>query len=57
MTPYSGLACWPGPVPFAGAAVNFVQSHTFDATLEARFRAAARHSRLVRILRVAVPAR
>ena len=36
--------------------MNFVQNQTFDATLEARFRAAARHSRLVRILRVAVPA-
>jgi lipopolysaccharide export system protein LptC len=35
--------------------VNFVQNQTFDATLEARFRVAARHSRLVRILRVAVP--
>src|SRR3954471_3982188 len=56
MTPYSGLACWPGPVPFGGAGVNFIQSQTFDATLEARFRAAARHSRLARILRVAVPA-
>jgi lipopolysaccharide export system protein LptC len=36
--------------------VNFVQNQTYDATLEARFRAAARHSRLVHILRVAVPA-
>ncbi|MCP4618354.1 MAG: LPS export ABC transporter periplasmic protein LptC [Bradyrhizobium sp.] len=36
--------------------MNFVQNQTFDATLEERFRAAARHSRLVRILRVAVPA-
>ena len=35
--------------------MNFVQSQTFDTTLEARFRAAARHSRVVRILRVAVP--
>jgi lipopolysaccharide export system protein LptC len=35
--------------------VNFVQNQTFDATLEARFAAAARHSRRVRILRVAVP--
>jgi lipopolysaccharide export system protein LptC len=39
-----------------GAAVNFVQNQTFDAGLEARFRAAARHSRMVRILRIAVPA-
>lgn len=36
--------------------MNFVQNHTYDATLEARFRAAARHSRLVRVLRIAVPA-
>jgi lipopolysaccharide export system protein LptC len=36
--------------------VNFVQNQTYDATLEARFAAAARHSRVVRILRVAVPA-
>jgi len=35
--------------------VNFVQNQTFDATLEARFATAARHSRMVRILRVAVP--
>jgi lipopolysaccharide export system protein LptC len=35
--------------------VNFVQNQTYDVTLEARFRTAARHSRLVRILRVAVP--
>jgi len=36
--------------------VNFVQNQTYDATLEARFRAAARHSRLVRFLRITVPA-
>lgn len=35
--------------------MNFVQNQTFDATLEARFAAAARHSRMVRVLRVAVP--
>jgi len=35
--------------------VNFVQNPTFDAGLEARFAVAARHSRMVRILRVAVP--
>jgi lipopolysaccharide export system protein LptC len=35
--------------------VNFVQNPTYDAGLEARFRVAARHSRMVRILRVAVP--
>ena len=36
--------------------MNFIQNQAYDATLEARFRAAARHSRVVRILRVAVPA-
>jgi lipopolysaccharide export system protein LptC len=35
--------------------VNFVQNPTYDASLEARFKVAARHSLLVRILRVAVP--
>ena len=35
--------------------MNFVQNQTFDATLEARFAVAARHSRMVRILRIAVP--
>lgn len=35
--------------------MNFVQNQTYDATLDARFRAAARHSRVVRILRIAVP--
>jgi len=35
--------------------VNFVQNPTYDAGLEARFAVAARHSRMVRILRVAVP--
>lgn len=40
-----------------GAAVNSVQNPTFQAVnLEARFAVAARHSRLVRVLRVAVPA-
>jgi lipopolysaccharide export system protein LptC len=39
----------------AGADVNFVQNPTYDAGLEARFKVAARHSRMVRILRVAVP--
>jgi len=36
--------------------VNFVQNQTYDATLEARFASAARHSRMVRVLRIAVPA-
>jgi lipopolysaccharide export system protein LptC len=36
--------------------VNSVQNPAFDASLEARFASAARHSRLVRILRLAVPA-
>jgi lipopolysaccharide export system protein LptC len=39
-----------------GAAVNSVQNRAYQAVLEARFAAAARHSRMVRILRVAVPA-
>jgi lipopolysaccharide export system protein LptC len=39
-----------------GAAVNSVRNPTFDPGLEARFAVAARHSRLVRALRVAVPA-
>src|SRR5262249_13760326 len=37
------------------AAVNSVQNPAFDASLEARFAMAARHSRLVRALRIAVP--
>jgi lipopolysaccharide export system protein LptC len=36
--------------------VNSAQNPTYDAGLEARFASAARHSRLVRLLRVAVPA-
>lgn len=36
--------------------MNFIQNQAFDATLEARFAAAARHSRMVHILRIAVPA-
>jgi lipopolysaccharide export system protein LptC len=40
-----------------GAAVNLVQSQAaYDAAMEVRFAAAARHSRMVRILRIAVPA-
>jgi lipopolysaccharide export system protein LptC len=39
-----------------GAAVNSVQNPAYLAGLEARFAAAERHSRLVRMLRVAVPA-
>jgi lipopolysaccharide export system protein LptC len=38
-----------------GAAVNSAQFPTYDAALAAKFASAARHSRLVRILRVAVP--
>jgi lipopolysaccharide export system protein LptC len=38
-----------------GAAVNSVRNPTFDPGLEARFARAARHSRMVRVLRVAVP--
>jgi lipopolysaccharide export system protein LptC len=36
--------------------VNPVQNPAYEAALDARFASAARHSRLVRILRVAVPA-
>jgi lipopolysaccharide export system protein LptC len=36
--------------------VNLVQIPTYQANLEARFATAARHSRIVRLLRVAVPA-
>jgi lipopolysaccharide export system protein LptC len=39
-----------------GAAVNSVQIPTYQAGMDVRFAAAARHSRLVRALRVAVPA-
>src|SRR3954451_22596133 len=39
-----------------GAAVNSVQTPAYLAGLEARFAAAARHSRMVRALRIAVPA-
>lgn len=38
-----------------GAAVNSAQFSTYDAALAAKFASAARHSRLVRILRIAVP--
>jgi lipopolysaccharide export system protein LptC len=36
--------------------VNSVQNPAYDSTLQARFAVAARHSRVVRVLRVAVPA-
>lgn len=36
--------------------MNSVQNPTYQAGMEARFASAARHSRLVRVLRVAVPA-
>jgi lipopolysaccharide export system protein LptC len=36
--------------------VSSVQNPAFEASLEARFAGAARHSRLVRMLRIAVPA-
>src|SRR5215211_9200922 len=39
-----------------GAAVNYVDSPSYDPGLEARFAGAARHSRMVRVLRIAVPA-
>jgi lipopolysaccharide export system protein LptC len=39
----------------SGAAVNSAQFPTYDAALAAKFASAARHSRLVRVLRIAVP--
>ncbi|MBT1511231.1 LPS export ABC transporter periplasmic protein LptC [Bradyrhizobium sp. SRL28] len=39
-----------------GATVNSVQNPAYATGMEARFAAAARHSRMVRVLRVAVPA-
>jgi lipopolysaccharide export system protein LptC len=39
-----------------GATVNSTQNPAFGTGMEARFAAAARHSRMVRVLRVAVPA-
>jgi lipopolysaccharide export system protein LptC len=39
-----------------GATVSSVQNAAYDVTMEARFAVAARHSRLVRMLRIAVPA-
>jgi lipopolysaccharide export system protein LptC len=39
-----------------GAAVNSVQTPAYQAGMEVRFAIAARHSRMVRVLRVAVPA-
>ncbi|WP_398472972.1 LPS export ABC transporter periplasmic protein LptC [Tardiphaga sp.] len=36
--------------------MSSIQADGYEATMEARFRAAARHSRFVRVLRVAVPA-
>ena len=45
-----------GGISRVGAAVNSVRNPTFDPGLEARFAMAARHSRMVRILRIAVPA-
>jgi len=44
------LSCRPG------AAVNSIQNPAYGAGMEVRFAAAARHSRMVRLLRVAVPA-
>ena len=38
-----------------GATVNSVQNPAYLAGLEARFAVAARHSRMVRVLRIAVP--
>src|SRR5882724_645328 len=38
-----------------GAAVNSVRSPAYQAGMDARFATAARHSRMVRVLRIAVP--
>ena len=35
--------------------MNYVQSPSYDTGMEARFAVAARHSRMVRVLRIAVP--
>jgi lipopolysaccharide export system protein LptC len=43
-------------VVLPGAVVNSVQNPAYQAGMEARFAIAARHSRVVRVLRVAVPA-
>jgi lipopolysaccharide export system protein LptC len=45
-----------GGISRPGAAVNSVRNPTYDPGLEVRFAKAARHSRLVRMLRIAVPA-
>lgn len=42
--------------PDFGAAVSSVQVPSYQAGMEVRFKAAARHSRFVRMLRIAVPA-
>src|ERR1700709_2073683 len=39
-----------------GVAVNSVQNPAYEAGMEVRFAIAARHSRIVRVLRIAVPA-
>src|SRR5258708_31729794 len=39
-----------------GVAVNSIQNPAYQAGMDARFAIAARHSRMVRVLRVAVPA-
>lgn len=36
--------------------MSLIQADRYEVTMEARFRAAARHSRFVRVLRIAVPA-
>jgi lipopolysaccharide export system protein LptC len=45
-----------GGISRLGAAVNSIRNPTYDPGLEARFAVAARHSRMVRFLRIAVPA-
>src|SRR3954453_272781 len=43
-------------IPIARAAVNSVRNPAYQAGMEARFAIASRHSRMVRLLRIAVPA-
>src|SRR5258705_13265222 len=52
----SGDAGYNGePLQRFGAVVNSVRSPAYQAGMDARFATAARHSRMVRVLRIAVP--
>lgn len=54
--PMVGWALFRAHPVSVGALVNSVHNPAYDPTLQARFAVAARHSRFVRVLRVAVPA-